>query len=258
MRLLKKIFNQKLIVQMRNLFGFRPLKFFLPENINISISDTFIWRNDNNFKTIIRFSDILKNFYKVSNTKIELLFYDNNNNKIKELIIERPEPTNEIIIDQSYFNGFIGVGIFYIFHDIQKEFEFKEKVAISNRCYVGYSKKSQNPSFVHGNYLAKFKDLDSDFYRSNIIQKSFIKKKKYQIQCDFSDFNNVELIFTNPINSKINFLVNKTRYNLEGGCLKVISLTNYKKPIITIFSNLLFFRPIIFSYKDEFYDVYHS
>ena len=258
MILLKKIFNSKPIVLLRNIFGFRPVKFFLPENKNISISDTFIWRNDNGFTSIIRFSDILKKFYGVCNSNIEIIFYDHKRKKLKVLFLENNELSNELVIDQNFFDGYIGSGIFFIFHNFKKKFDFKERIAVSNMCYVGYSKNGQIPSFVHGNYLAGFQDIKSKSYHNNIIQRSFFRKKRYNIQCDFSEFDKIELVFTNPISSQIKFWVNKTKFSLESGSLKVISLKKYNKPLISIFSNLMFFRPIIFTYKDDFYDVYHS
>ena len=84
------------------------------------------------------------------------------------------------------------------------------------------------------------------------------RKVKYQIQSDFADFDKIELIFTNPLDIKIKFWVNKTKFSLEGGSLKIVSLIKYNKSIITIFSKLMFFRPIIFTYKGKFYDIYHS
>jgi len=257
MRLLKKIFNSRAIIFLRNLVGFRPVKFFITKQKNISISDTFIWRNENGFTTIVRFSDILKKFYGASNSSIEIIFFDHNRNKLKELFLDKTELSNELVIDQNFLEGYIGSGIFYIYHSFKNKLDFKEKIAVSNRCYVGYSINGQLPSFVHGNYLAGFQDLNSKKYYYNIIQKSFFKKK-YQIQCDFSEFDKIELVFTNPLSHKIKFWVNKTRFNLEGGSLKIISLRKYNKPLISIFSNLMFFRPIIFTYKDESYDVYHS
>ena len=258
MKLLKKIFNSKPIILLRNIVGFRPIKFFLPDQKNISISDTFIWRNENGFITYVRFSDILKKFYGASKSNIEIIFFDNKKNKLKELSLEKTALSNELVIDQIFFNGYVGTGIFFIFHNFKKTFNSNERIAVSNRCYVGYSRNGQNPSFVHGNYLAGFKDLNSKNYHNNIIQRSMFRKVKYQIQSDFADFDKIELIFTNPLDIKIKFWVNKTKFSLEGGSLKIVSLIKYNKSIITIFSKLMFFRPIIFTYKGKFYDIYHS
>ena len=200
----------------------------------------------------------MKKFYEVKNSNIEIIFFDNKKNKLKELFLEKTDLSNELVIDKNFFDGYVGTGIFFIFHSFKKGFKIKERIAISNRCYVGYSRNGQNPSFVHGNYLAGYKDLESKDYHNNIIQRSMFRKKKYQIQSDFSEFDRIELIFTNPLNTKIKFWVNKTKFTLGGGSLKIVSLLKYNKSIITIFSKLMFFRPIIFTYKGKFHDIYHS
>lgn len=258
MRLLKKIFNSKPIILLRNFIGFRPIKFFLPDQKDISISDTFIWRNENGFITYIRFSDIIRKFYGVDNSYIEIIFFDNKKNILKKLILEQTDLSNELIIDQKFFEGHIGIGIFFIFHGFKNRNNYQEKISVSNRCYVGYSKNNQNPSFVHGNYLAGFKDLASKEYYNNIIQRSFFRKKKYRIQNDFTEFDRIELIFTNPLDSDIKFWINGIKYSLNGSSLEIVTFENYKKPIISIASKLMFFRPIVFTFKGEYYDVYHS
>ena len=116
---LKKIFNSRPIILLRNIVGFRSVKFFITKQKNISISDTFIWRNDKGFTTVVRFSDILKKFYGASNSSIEIIFYDHNRNKIKELFFDKTELSNELVIDQNFLEGYIGSGIFYIYHSLK-------------------------------------------------------------------------------------------------------------------------------------------
>ena len=66
--LIRKIAQLKLAKTVRSLIGIRPIIVDVRDvNENISISDGFLWRTDNNFKTTFRFSDILKIFYKMKN-----------------------------------------------------------------------------------------------------------------------------------------------------------------------------------------------
>ena len=39
---------------------------------NSSVSDVLAWRNDKGFKTIFKFSDLMKLYYKYENTVIEI------------------------------------------------------------------------------------------------------------------------------------------------------------------------------------------
>ena len=81
------------------------------------------------------------------------------------------------------------------------------------------------------------------------------KNYKYTIQKYFDNYDKNELIFTNPTSKLLKFTIEKKNYRLSSGCAFMIK-TN--KPIITIQSNCLFFRPTIFSYKEKFIDVHHS
>ena len=66
MSLIKKIAYTKLGVWFRNITGLRPVginTYNLSENY--SISDAFFWRTNDGFKTIFKFSDLLKIFFKL-------------------------------------------------------------------------------------------------------------------------------------------------------------------------------------------------
>ena len=68
---LKIIFNLSLVIKIRNFFNFRPVNIYKSKlNGKVSISDSFCWRTDNNLKTLIRFSDILKTFYNLENSHV--------------------------------------------------------------------------------------------------------------------------------------------------------------------------------------------
>ena len=60
---IKKIAKSNLSIKLRNITGLRP--YIINTNFlkqNFSISDGFPWRTDNNFKTIFKYSDLLKIF----------------------------------------------------------------------------------------------------------------------------------------------------------------------------------------------------
>ena len=88
--LIKKIAQSDKGIYLRNSIGFRPVKIMIDKSIRFqSISDAFLWRTDNGFKTTFNYADILGLFYKVEDSHVELNFYSKNNDFIKKIIINQ-------------------------------------------------------------------------------------------------------------------------------------------------------------------------
>ena len=128
-------------------------------------------------------------------------------------------------------------------------------LVISNRCYVGFSMDGSLSSFVHGNLYVRYQSFDGKHGGSGMIQSSFFKNL-YRIQNSFVEFKKSELFFVNPTSKKLNFSIENNRYSLEKGCSILIDVSG--KEDISILSRCLILRPIIFNYKDCFFDVYHG
>lgn len=253
--LIKNILKSNFFILLRNTLKIKPVrisKYYL--NKNISMSDSFLFRTDNFFKTIFRFSDIPRIFYDYQNTYIELFFYDYKNVLIKKIEIKNLKKLNELIIDKSFLDGKETYGHFYAFHNLNKE--KIGNISISNRCYLGFSRKNNNYSFVHGNLFVKARDLVSGNISSDFARTSLIANSRYNVQQNFSNFDKVELFFSNPTSKKIIFYLNKKKYFLENNSDLRIDLKNLDK--VDILSNCLSLRPIIFTYKNNFYDVHHA
>ena len=62
--LVKKLSNTNIGILLRNSLKLKPvyLKNF-EKNYPISVSDSFLWRTDNGYKTKFKYSDILRLFY---------------------------------------------------------------------------------------------------------------------------------------------------------------------------------------------------
>ena len=73
--LVKKLANTNIGILLRNTLKFRPvsLKPF-EKDYPTSVSDAFLWRTDNGYKTIFKYSDILNLFYKIKNSWVEFHF----------------------------------------------------------------------------------------------------------------------------------------------------------------------------------------
>ena len=254
--LIKKIVRSDFGFNLRNTIGFRPLSLSVDINKKFrftSISDAFPWRTDNGYKTTFKYTDILGLFYKIENSYVELFFYSNDNNLIKKIIINRLDYSNELLIDKDFLNGIEGYGVFYIFH--RSDSDCGDDLVISNRCYVGFSMEGSLSSFVHGNLYVKYQSLDGKYDGSGMVLSSFLKNL-YRIQNSFIEFTKSELFFVNPTSKKINFSIGRNKFSLENNCSILIDIS--KEEDISIISKCMFLRPIIFNYKDGFYDVYHA
>ena len=82
--LVKKLANTNFGILLRNSFNFKPVSTkFIEKNYPVSVSDAFLWRTDNGYKTKFKYSDILNLFYKIKNSWVEFHFYSKNNKLIK-------------------------------------------------------------------------------------------------------------------------------------------------------------------------------
>ena len=252
--LIYKIAKTDIAIKLRNLIGFRPVKVILNKKIGFqSISDAFLWRTDNGFKTTFNYADILGLFYKVEDSHVELNFYSKNNDFIKKIIINQLNYSNELLIDKDFLDGIEDYGVFYIFHRYGNY--SGDDLIIANRCYVGFSLKDSLSSFVHGNQFVRYQSLDGKYDGSDMVKSSFFNNR-YRIQNSFLYFTKSELFFVNPTSKKIDFSIGNIRHRLGKNCSIIIDIGS--KENITISSRCMMLRPVIFNYKDDFFDVYHA
>lgn len=254
--LISKIKNNRISKFLRNRFSIHPVFIDTSKiNYNSMVSDSFVWRTDYGFNTNFKFSDIIKIFLDSDGTTAELIFYNSKNKKIKQIYCNKLEISNQIVINKKLLDGYIGYGYFYVFFKNPNLMK-KNKTILSNRCYLGFEKKNVGESCVHGNTYVYSKSFDYKKDYFNFINTSFRKNQKYIIQNELSDFDYTELFFINPTNKKINFTINKLKYTLLGHESLIVELKNID--IIEILSNCYYLRPIVFNYKDKFFDVYHG
>ena len=256
-KFLNKFIQSKLGKKIRVLINYKPMPIEISDKIEShSISDAFIWRTDNNFETIFKFTDILKFFYNLD-SNLHIAFFNKKNENIKNLKIEDIQNNNEIVVNKEFLDGVEDYGTFYVFHKPTKPFKNNKQLILSNRCYVGFSKNKSNPSFVHGNTLVQSSNLNSNKIDGNFVQTSPFYYQNYYIQNNFSFFDKTEICICNPTNKKILFFINNKKFQLEGLNSIIINL-EVKHKLINIKSKCMFLRPIIFNFKKNFFDVYHA
>ena len=179
MKFMKLLIKESLI-SFKNFF-LKKKPFDLTNVSNVSISDAFAWRTDNNYVTKFKFTDLLGLFYKIQNSKVEILIFSKNFNLLKKIDLENINLSNEILIDEKLLGGIKDYGTFYIYHTTDK-MDVKDNI-ISNRCYIGYSKDNNLFSFVHGNTLVNYKKLTKEkSFSENISNTSLFSNQNYKIQ----------------------------------------------------------------------------
>lgn len=248
--LLKKITRSSISIFIRNNLNLSPVDIdidFL--NKKTSISDAFCWRTDNGYKTVVKFSNLVKMFFN-QDAQIKIIFFSKQNMKIKEIILNSNNLSHEILINKEYMNGIEDYGTFFIFHNLDT---VKNKTIISNRCYVGYSLNNQLPSFVHGNTLVKYENNTE--YKKDIIKNTFINKRQYIVQNLYSIDSQLEIYIANPTSKIINVFFDNKIFKMKPFNCKIIK-TNLNK--ISLKSDCMFLRPIIFESKKEFLNVHHG
>ena len=257
--LTKKISSNKFSLFLRKAFNFRPPKIILPDFSNdVSISDAFLWRTDNGFETIFKYTDLLRLFYEDENSTIKIPFFDKSNNFLREVKLKINNTSDKLIINKSFLNGLQSYGSFFIFHEKLKKHSQrnKSKTIIRNSCYTGYSRHNKNPSFVHGNTPAIAKEIEGSNYYFNFSQWNGFQKNTYVLQNNFESFDYTELCFVNPMKKILNIKLNNQKFRIKehNSLIVKVGKVNFCK----IQSNCSFIRPIIFNYRKKFYDVYHG
>ena len=255
--LIKKILNINFFILLRNSFNFRPVSIkIFKKKYPITVSDAFLWKTDNGYKTKFKYSNILDLFYKIKDSFVEFHFYSKDNKLIKIERVNSLNLSNEFEITSEYLDNIKDYGVFYIYHFSNNKSDLNYKNIISNRCYIGYSQNNNLYSFVHGNTLSRFTSINShSLIFTNLVKTSFFKNHIYTIQKYFDDFDKNELYFVNPTSNIIHFSLDKKNYKLSSGCSLLIEPIN---SIVSIKSNCLFLRPTVFSYKGKYLDVHHS
>ncbi len=255
--LVKKLANTSIVILLRNSLNIRPVQMRLfKKQYPISISDAFLWRTDNGYKTKFKYSDILNLFYKLDKSWVEFHFYSKDNKLIKIEKIDNLNLSNELEISSKYLNNLEDYGTFYVYHFLEKTNDLDSNDIISNKCYLGYSQNDNLYSFVHGNVHGKFTNVFSkEKINTDIVKTSLFKNYTYTIQKYFDKFDKNELCFTNPTSKTVNFSIENKNYKLKANCSLLVETKN---SIISIKSNCLFLRPTVFSYKDKYLDVHHS
>jgi hypothetical protein len=253
-KLLRPFYNSSLAIRIGNFTRLRTV-IFKDIPYNNSASDLFFWKTHQGFETIFRATDIGRHYFD-KDSILKLIFFDNKGSELKSFdfnfsskVIEF-HITKEIMQIES-FGSFVALNL------LNENVE--EEIKITNRCYVGYSRNHDEPSFVHGNVISRHVKQNNPKQESVNLLSNFWSHKSnttYLLQKDFKYFEENEFVFINPLNRKIEIALNGCQYYLSPMETKIISAKG--DSLYSIKSNFGFPRPLVFSYKNNFFDVHHS
>lgn len=250
----KKLFNSEAIIQARNHLGLRPQLWRHAFHLSrFTISDAFIWRNDQGLKTIVRISDIPRKYFGVDGNIFVCIFGPGGEHIAEFEVLPTGESFQFTIENSTQIHKW---GYFTAM--FRPSSSVPEDFSPINRCYVGYGRDERFMSFVHGNmyFVAEIFGSDGVVDRLNAVREHK-KNTTYIIQRDFADFENVELFLANPLKRNISLSINGERHQLAPRHLCKIDVRPPGSGILKIESDFAFPRPTAFAYRNGFFDVHH-
>ena len=109
---------------------------------------------------------------------------------------------------------------------------------------------------IHGNIPVVGKHITSKVIYKDFILTSIFFNQKYLIQQNLNDYDYSELFLSNPTSKIVKVYLNKKKYFLKENSSMIINIGN--QSFVSIISNCYFLRPIIFNYKNNYFDVHHG
>ena len=175
-----------------------------------------------------------------------------------------PFETKEFIFQKNEYQD--RYGSFFIFHKFENLGDLiSNGCHVAERGYTGYRVNKGVWNFVHGNHYAASLSCNNEI--ESLISRSLFKTS-YKMQVSFNDSNKQELVFNNPDHKRISFeilyfdekmkYVNKDYFSLNGLNTTIHELSNKNFKYIEIKSNIIFCRPLVIKYYDQYFDIFHA
>lgn len=254
-KFLKPLANSKIGVFLREKTGLRP-PIFLFGNEPFLSSDLFFWRTDAGYSTIFKASDILSKYYNKESTLL-LIFFDSHGAFLLKKSVEFHYGLAVVTITTDLL-GMEGIGTFVALNVPEEPLSCD--VQVTNRCYVGYG-KHDSYSMVHGNMTG----IKAQPNIESIDPLKYIKPAisgrngnfKYHLQKPKHPSLKMSLIFTNPLERKIEVVINKKPYEIDRMSCIVVLVPKEDESVL-VESNFVWPRPLVFCEKGKFIDVHHG
>ena len=245
-----------------------------PKNSKASVSDLFLWINDNTTKTHFNLVDIRNIFNNEVDSSAEqtiyLKVYCQDGSEISTTEISSiTSGVKKIRLDLYLKDCRDDFGSFAIFYKNPPDIIVENESFLAERGYVSYANDATElRSFVHGNLdvIAMHPDLSTE-----LLGCSGLLSREFNLQYEFGFYDAYELYFVNPTYRKISVLcqvINLYKSTVleefsqeisVGGVGKFHIQNKYPNSFrIVIRSNLVMARPIIVCRSSGMFDVFHG
>ena len=245
-----------------------------PKSLHNPVSDLFVWRQSNKWKTYFDLYDI-GSFYSqmVKNKEVnaKIVFFNQAGKKIKEHTVKLKINQNSCIEISSFLKGEKDCyGTFAVFHSNIPDNFIEHKSYLTERGFVSYkNNNNQLRHYVHGNSDA----ISISNNISYLLGVSSILERDYKLQFNLTNTENYEFIVINYTNKQQKVLfkfldvatdkeisVKKYFINPNGCCLCNFDINYIGNFRLVISSKLVMARPFVFRFgiKNNFCDVFHG
>jgi len=260
----------------KNALGMQPVTLRIPRSWRESISDAFVWRCDDGFRTRFDLMN-LSSFIvpdRAAQERVLIVLFSQKGSEIKRQTYDlEPFEIHTIYVDELLSEDDGKYGTFCVFHERHgQDEEWNFETCILERSYTSYKNQDQCDvwSYVHGccnSYVLSY-DFSKD--RSNYLCQRAAEKQIFRPQLRFDDCGRFEIFFSNPLNSAEELtlkvydsqgdLCDEISHNLESLSCQLVSVDNSQldKARIELESHIYMGRPLLFKYYASHFDVLHS
>jgi hypothetical protein len=245
-----------------------------PKEINSKISDLFVWRSSQDWKTFFELTDISALFMQEKQDihYADIVLFNSLGGKIltKKVKLSQNERMvinlSEILLQADNSGEF---GTFAVFHSYIPEVVSNLNSFIAERGYLSYTyKDSPLKSYVHGNFDA----ISNHNENFSMLGGSSLLNREYRLQYELNSNSNYEVGVVNASGSvkKIsceivdenNKIIKKESISIRprGVGLFIAGFDSqcHNTARIIIKSKLVMARPLIFRINKDYFDVFHG
>lgn len=260
----------------KSALGIQPVKLRTPRSWHESISDAFVWRCDDGFRTRFDLMN-LSSFIvpdRAAQERILIVLFSQKGLEIRRQTYDlEPFEIHTIYIDELLSKDDGEYGTFCVFHELHsQDDEWDFETCLLERSYTSYKNQDQCDlwSYVHGccnSYVLSY-DFSKD--RSSYLCQRASEKQVFKPQLRFDDCERFEVFFSNPLNSTDELtlkvydsqgdLCEEMSHRLESLACKRVSVDNSQldKARIELEGHIYMGRPLLFKYYPSHFDVLHS
>jgi len=243
----------------------------IPNDLNLPISDLFVWRSSSKWQTYFELIDIPSLFEDVKRPNQVTIVFMNSVGKIvmkKNLFLEE-NIRQTINVSSMIGQGYGEIGTFAVFHSHIPTIIKKCNSFLAERGYVSYC-YNQSPlrSYVHGNLDAVTLNPKGEIH---FLGGNSFLPREYNLQYKLESDNNYEIGLVNPTSKKhyitiklVSLFDNKILSSTKlvvapgGASFNLVQSDKLGHKKLIIKSRLVMARPLVFCFKNSKLDVFHG